>query len=87
MIKKFEELICKSIKVDKINIIDRSNQHAGHQGYTSGMHLEALIVSDDFIGKSLIERHRLVYAALSDFMNKEIHALSMKTLTKEEINK
>jgi len=87
MIKTFEELICKNINVDQINIIDRSNQHAGHKGYTSGMHLEALIISDDFKGKSLIERHRMVYSALSDFMNKEIHALSMKTLTKEEINK
>ena len=87
MIKTFEELICKNINVDQINIIDISNQHAGHKGYTSGMHLEALIISDDFKGKSLIERHRMVYSALSDFMNKEIHALSMKTLTKEEINK
>tara|TARA_B100000214_G_scaffold273809_1_gene203952 strand:- start:441 stop:704 length:264 start_codon:yes stop_codon:yes gene_type:complete len=87
MIKTFENLICKNIKVDQINIIDKSDQHAGHKGYTSGMHLEALIISDDFKDKSLIERHRMVYDALSDFMNKEIHALSMKTLTKEEINK
>ena len=56
IIKTFENLICENIKVDQINIIDKSEQHAGHKGYTSGMHLEALIISDDFKDKSLIER-------------------------------
>ena len=85
MIHKFEELIKGKINVDQINIIDKSGQHAKHASYTSGMHLEAVIVSDDFINKSLIERHRMIYSILSEYMNKEIHALSMKTLTRNEI--
>ena len=52
MIHKFEELIKGKINVDQINIIDKSGQHAKHASYTSGMHLEAVIVSDDFINKS-----------------------------------
>ena len=49
-----------------------------------GQHFEALIVSAAFEGKSRIERHRLVYAALGDSMRHRVHALSMKTLTPEE---
>ena len=49
-----------------------------------GQHFTALIVSPAFVGKRLIQRHQLVYAALGDRMKAEIHALSMKTLTPEE---
>ena len=49
-----------------------------------GQHFDALIVSRAFEGKSRIERHRLVYAALGDRMRQRVHALSMRTLTPEE---
>jgi acid stress-induced BolA-like protein IbaG/YrbA len=49
-----------------------------------GQHFEALIVSAAFGGRSRVQRHQLVYAALGDRMREEIHALSMKTLTPEE---
>lgn len=46
-----------------------------------GTHFEALIVSPAFTGKSMLQQHQLVYAALGDRMRAEIHALSMRTLT------
>ena len=49
-----------------------------------GQHFQALIVSPAFAGKSRVQRHQLVYAALGDRMREEIHALSMQTLTPEE---
>ena len=49
-----------------------------------GQHFEAVIVSAEFAGKSRVQRHQRVYAALGDRMREEIHALSMKTLTPEE---
>ena len=49
-----------------------------------GQHFQALVVSKEFAGKSRIQRHQLVYAALGDRMREEVHALSMKTLTPEE---
>jgi acid stress-induced BolA-like protein IbaG/YrbA len=49
-----------------------------------GQHFQALVVSALFSGKSRIQRHQLVYAALGSRMREEIHALSMKTLTPEE---
>ncbi len=48
-----------------------------------GTHFEAVIVSPAFVGKTMVQQHQLVYAALGDRMRAEIHALSMKTLTPE----
>lgn len=47
-----------------------------------GVHFEAVVISPDFMGKSLVQQHRLVYAALGGRMEREeIHALSLKTYT------
>ena len=50
-----------------------------------GHHFEAVIVAQEFDGKSRIQRHQLVYAALGDKMKAEVHALSMKTHTPSEL--
>ena len=49
-----------------------------------GVHFEAKVVSDIFIGLNRVARHRLIYSALGDKMREEIHALSIKTYTEEE---
>jgi acid stress-induced BolA-like protein IbaG/YrbA len=49
-----------------------------------GQHFQAIVVSAAFTGRTRIQRHQLVYAALGDRMREEIHALSMRTLTPEE---
>ena len=49
-----------------------------------GQHFQALVVSPQFAGRSRVQRHQLVYAALGERMREEIHALSMRTLTPEE---
>jgi len=49
-----------------------------------GDHWSATVVSAAFHGKSLIERHRLVYAALGELMKGPIHALALITETPEE---
>ena len=46
-----------------------------------GDHFEALVVSDKFEGKGLVERHQVVYGALGDAMRARVHALVLKTLT------
>ncbi len=48
-----------------------------------GQHFEAIVVSPAFVGKGMLEQHRLVYGALGDNMRSAIHALSMKTYTPE----
>lgn len=49
-----------------------------------GTHFEALVVSSDFEGKLPIDRHKLVYQALGDAMEEDIHALSLKTYTPDQ---
>jgi len=49
-----------------------------------GRHFEAVVVSESFRGKTRVQRHQMVYAALGGRMREEIHALSMRTLTPEE---
>jgi len=48
------------------------------------VHFEAIIISDKFINKTSIQRHQMIYQSLGNKMDSEIHALSIKTLTKEE---
>jgi acid stress-induced BolA-like protein IbaG/YrbA len=49
-----------------------------------GQHFSALIVSRAFEGRSRVQRHQIVYAALGSRMGREIHALSMQTYTPTE---
>ncbi len=50
-----------------------------------GRHWEAVVVSPEFEGKRLIQRHQRVYATLGERMHTdEVHALSMKTFTPTE---
>ena len=52
-----------------------------------GTHFDAVIVSEDFEGKTLLERHKLVYSVLGEAMKERIHALSLKTYTPEQWEK
>jgi len=69
----------------RLDINDDSHLHRGHAGAaTGGGHFSVLVVSDKFTGLSMVQRHRLVYQALSDLMPAEIHALSIRALTSGE---
>ncbi len=50
-----------------------------------GRHFDAVVISDSFSGKSMLEQHRMVYAALGDrFDTDSVHALSIKTYTRKD---
>lgn len=62
-------------------VTDDSARHAGHAGAASGAgHYSVTISSQKFNGLKLIERHRLVYYAVGDLMQTEIHALAITAL-------
>ncbi len=47
-----------------------------------GRHFEAIVISPAFVGKTLLQQHRMVYNALGGRMeNEEIHALALRTYT------
>tara|TARA_B100001250_G_C19792524_1_gene787194 strand:+ start:1230 stop:1499 length:270 start_codon:yes stop_codon:yes gene_type:complete len=84
MIDTIKNKINNSIQIIKMEIIDKSAEHANHPGNSGGGHYQALIISNDFSGKTLVERHQMIYKALGKLMTNEIHAFSMKTLTENE---
>lgn len=67
-----------------LEIEDDSALHAGHAGAKSGGHYRMTMVSDAFIGKNTVARHRLIYGALGELMRTRIHALAILALTAEE---
>ncbi|WP_133648862.1 BolA family protein [Paraburkholderia flava] len=72
--------------VDSLDVRDDSAQHAGHAGASAGGHYSVTIVAAAFAGKARVARHRLVYDALADAMQRGIHALAITAFTPEEFN-
>jgi BolA protein len=70
--------------VQSIDVRDDSAQHAGHAGASAGGHYSVTIVAAAFAGKARVARHRLVYDALADAMQRGIHALAITAYTPEE---
>lgn len=74
-----------------IKVANDSQKHAHHAGLRGATnvtesHFRLEIVSEDFAGKNMPSRHRLVYQILDDeFKNKGLHALQMKTKTTSEV--
>ena len=82
---KLRERLEQALAPEALDIIDESAKHAGHAGAAGGGgHFIVDITSAAFQGKSLIQRHRLVYDAAGDMMQQEIHALSINARTPEE---
>ncbi len=75
------ELAPESLEID-----DESHLHAGHAGARDGRgHYQVIVVSSVFAGKTRIQRHRLVFDAVGDLMETDIHALGVKAYTPDEI--
>jgi BolA protein len=71
-----EERLRAALTPETLAVTDESHQHVGHAGAKSGKgHFAVTIVSPRFAGVSTVERHRMIYAALGEVMEREIHAL------------
>jgi BolA protein len=68
-----------------LEIIDDSAKHAGHAGAREGGHFRVVLVADAFKGRSQLERHRLVYAAVAPLMGQGVHALSIVARAPDEL--
>lgn len=78
------------IKPVMIEIVDNSDQHAGHAGSkgweeSGESHFSLTIVADAFSGLPLVKRHQLIYMILGDVMNK-IHALQINAKSPDEVD-
>jgi len=85
-IQTMTRLLEQHLQPESLDIIDESHLHAGHEGAKGGAgHFNVIIVAEAFAGKNPVQRHRLVYGAVQEMMPQEIHALSIKAMTPEEI--
>jgi len=65
----------------RLEIFDDSHLHEGHAGAKEGKgHYRVHIVSASFDSTRPIERHRMVFEALGEMMETDIHALSVSAL-------
>ena len=79
-------ILTQKLKPQAIEIIDDSDQHAGHAGAreSGGGHFSIDIVSNGFTGLTRIQRHRIIYEALKDEFGPMIHALSIQAKAPKE---
>ena len=70
---------------ESLQVDDESHLHVGHEGAKDGRgHFRVLVISDKFRGQSAIKRHRMVYQAMGELMQTDIHALTIEAFTPDE---
>ena len=74
------EKLTKAFAPQRLEVVDDSHRHAGHAGARPGgqTHYSVHIVSQAFRGKSRIDRHRMVNAALASELQNGVHALAIR---------
>ena len=84
-IARMRELLEAALAPLELAIEDDSHRHAGHAGARGGQgHFRVDIVSGAFAGKLPLARHRMVYAALDELMQADIHALSIRARSPDD---
>ncbi|HET8692451.1 MAG TPA: BolA family protein [Steroidobacteraceae bacterium] len=84
-VERIRTLLERAFADARVAVIDDSARHAGHAGARDGAgHFIVRIESQDFTGRSRLERHRLVYGALSDLLPREIHALNIEAVSPDD---
>ena len=73
------EKLCKAFAPDSLTLEDESHRHEGHAGHRPGgeTHFRLHIVSEAFRGKSRLDRHRMINAALAGELAGGVHALAI----------
>lgn len=85
-ISRMRAALEKALAPVALEIRDDSHKHIGHEGARDGRgHFHCTIASEAFRGKSPLDRHRMVYDALGEMMLTDIHALSIHTMTPDEL--
>ena len=78
-IVKIRARLIKTFQPEELEIIDESHLHVGHEGARDGKgHFRVRIVSDKFVGLPAVRCHRLIYMAIGDLIETDIHALSIE---------
>lgn len=75
----------KAFRGARVAVLDDSARHEGHAGSRGGAgHFVVRVESQEFAGRSRLERHRLVYKALAAMLPREIHALNIEAVSPDD---
>ncbi len=77
-----EEKLTATFSPLHVEVVDESHSHNVPDGAES--HFKVTLVTEQFNGKTLINRHRLVNAELKNEFDQGLHALALHTMTPEE---
>lgn len=77
VVEQIRQRLVQALAPSDLEVLDEGHKHAGHANEGKG-HFHVRIVSASFTGKLPLQRHRLIYTALDDLMDKGIHALSIE---------
>ena len=70
---------------ESLQVDDESHLPAGHEGANDGRgHFRVLVISDKFQVQSPIKRHRMIYQAMGELMQTDIHALTIEAFAPDE---
>ena len=84
-LRAIEYHLIKALHPETLTVQDDSADHIGHAGADTGAgHFTVKIIAKAFEGKSLVERHRMVYEAISAMLETDIHALKIDAKTPAE---
>ena len=79
---RIEAKLQERLEARCVEVIDESRLHVGHPGAASGAgYFSVVVVSPKFEGLSVVEAQRMVYDALTEEMEENIHALRIRTMT------
>ena len=86
--KEITRLLTEAFEPETLGVDDEGHLHEGHEGAKDGRgHFRVLIIASVFEGKSMIERHRMIYRVLSDMMRLDIHALAIDAWSPDELDR
>ncbi len=73
------EKLSSAFSPESLRVDDESHLHEGHAGHRQGgqTHFRLYIVADAFVGKTRIDRHRMINAALAEELAGSVHALAI----------
>ena len=83
---EIREKLRRAFAPTELEVVNDSHRHGGHGSSpgTGESHFSVVVVSAAFAGKSRLERHRMVNAALADELKRSVHALAITALTPDD---
>ncbi len=86
-LEKIRTCLTRELQPEHLQIDDESHLHVGHAGAKDGRgHFFVQVVSAGFAGIRPLQRHRMVYQALGELMQTDIHALRIEAYAEDEFD-